>query len=291
MEEYVLSPRNDYLFKRLFGDEKDKDVLTAFLKTILDVPEDDYGELEILNPISNVEYEGDKINIVDVKLRTKSGQIVNIEIQRYHEKTFRERLIYQEAKLIKEQLWQGDHYNQLNKAVCIAITEFTFIDENDEYHNEYVLFDKRTDSTFSDIMKIHTLELAKLPDTDDGEPVLDWLKFLKSDKVIEMEEIAAKNEGVRKAVTRFKELTADETERMIAEAAEKQLRIKQGIREFAWDEGHDLGHKEGHEAGLKEGHEAGLREGQAEVAKRMKDKGFSNHDIADILGVSTEVFN
>ncbi|MDR2610786.1 MAG: Rpn family recombination-promoting nuclease/putative transposase, partial [Clostridiales Family XIII bacterium] len=45
---YILTPRNDYLFKRLFGDEKDKDILAAFLKTVLDVPADDYDEIEIL---------------------------------------------------------------------------------------------------------------------------------------------------------------------------------------------------------------------------------------------------
>jgi len=32
-----LSPRNDYLFKRIFGDVRNKDILTDFLKAALDI--------------------------------------------------------------------------------------------------------------------------------------------------------------------------------------------------------------------------------------------------------------
>jgi hypothetical protein len=56
-----LSPRNDYFFKRLFGDERDKVILTDFLQAALDIPPEEYGEIEILNPSSNIEYEGDRI--------------------------------------------------------------------------------------------------------------------------------------------------------------------------------------------------------------------------------------
>jgi hypothetical protein len=66
-----MSPRNDYFFKRIFGDARDKDILTEFLKAALDIPWDEYDELEIVNPGSNIEYTGDKYNILDIKLHTK----------------------------------------------------------------------------------------------------------------------------------------------------------------------------------------------------------------------------
>jgi predicted transposase/invertase (TIGR01784 family) len=275
---YTLTPRNDYLFKRLFGDEKDKDILVEFLKTILDVPEDDYEKIDILNPISNADYEGDKINIVDVKVRTKSGQIVNVEIQRYRESALRSRMVYQECKLLEEQLGSGDGYEKLHKAVCIIITEFTFIHENAVYHNKYELYNRVTKSTLSDILLIHTFELDKLPEFDDGEPFWDWMKFISSDEVDDMEAIAEKNEGVRKAVVKFKEITADERERIIAEAAEKQRRIQHGIQDYARQEG------------LAEGQEKGRAEGRIEEARtfacRMKADNIEPAFIAKYTGLS-----
>jgi hypothetical protein len=46
----ILSPRYDEVFKMLFGDEQNKDILTLFLKAALPLPQDDYEEIEFLNP-------------------------------------------------------------------------------------------------------------------------------------------------------------------------------------------------------------------------------------------------
>ena len=32
---FILKPKNDYVFKKIFGDERNKDILIAFLKAIL----------------------------------------------------------------------------------------------------------------------------------------------------------------------------------------------------------------------------------------------------------------
>jgi predicted transposase/invertase (TIGR01784 family) len=124
-----LSPRNDHFFKRLFGDSRDKVILTDFLKAALDIPEDEYGEIEIVDPSSKAEHEGDKLNVIDVKLRTKTGKIISIEIQRFDEKAFRERIVYEVSKLIEEQIGSGDEYGKIHAAICIVITEFKFINE------------------------------------------------------------------------------------------------------------------------------------------------------------------
>jgi hypothetical protein len=80
-ERNPLSPRNDHFFKRLFADENDHEILISFLRSVLDIPEDEYDEIYILDPNTTVEHTDDKYNILDVKLKTKSGQIIDIEIQ------------------------------------------------------------------------------------------------------------------------------------------------------------------------------------------------------------------
>jgi len=39
MDKKYLSPKNDIIFKLLFGDEKSIEFLTDFLKAVLDIPE------------------------------------------------------------------------------------------------------------------------------------------------------------------------------------------------------------------------------------------------------------
>ncbi|MDR1306187.1 MAG: Rpn family recombination-promoting nuclease/putative transposase [Treponema sp.] len=43
----ILSPLNDYVFSLLFGDQRHIKILAAFLKSVLDIPEEDYASLTI----------------------------------------------------------------------------------------------------------------------------------------------------------------------------------------------------------------------------------------------------
>ena len=43
---FILKPKNDYVFKKIFGDERNKDILIAFLKAILKI---DIKDVQILN--------------------------------------------------------------------------------------------------------------------------------------------------------------------------------------------------------------------------------------------------
>jgi predicted transposase/invertase (TIGR01784 family) len=78
----ILPPKSDEVFKMLFGDEQNKEILAAFLKAVLPLPDDDYEEIEILNPFLPGEVLNDKIGILDLKLRLKSGRLIDVEIVR-----------------------------------------------------------------------------------------------------------------------------------------------------------------------------------------------------------------
>jgi predicted transposase/invertase (TIGR01784 family) len=84
MASKLYSATNDHIFKRVFGDERNTDILAAFLKTVLDIPAEDYEEIKICDPIFKMEGEDDKIGILDLKVRTKSGKIIDVEMQVAH---------------------------------------------------------------------------------------------------------------------------------------------------------------------------------------------------------------
>ncbi len=49
-DETILSPKLDIVFKMLFGNENNKDILKAFLSDILDIPEEELHNIRIKNP-------------------------------------------------------------------------------------------------------------------------------------------------------------------------------------------------------------------------------------------------
>ncbi|MDR2181696.1 MAG: Rpn family recombination-promoting nuclease/putative transposase, partial [Treponema sp.] len=50
MAHKILRPKTDFVFKLIFGDPRNIDILEAFLKAALDIPEDEYRNLVIVDP-------------------------------------------------------------------------------------------------------------------------------------------------------------------------------------------------------------------------------------------------
>ena len=79
-----LNPLNDYIFKRLMGEEESKENLIAFLNAVLDP--DDQKRIVSLELIDNnkelvKETIYDKTGRLDVRSKTADGMQVDIEVQ------------------------------------------------------------------------------------------------------------------------------------------------------------------------------------------------------------------
>jgi predicted transposase/invertase (TIGR01784 family) len=75
----LLKPRNDAVFKSLMNDKR---LLVSFLQSALDLPPEDYHEVQIVDPHLPGERPEDKLGILDVKVTTAQGNIVDVEIVR-----------------------------------------------------------------------------------------------------------------------------------------------------------------------------------------------------------------
>ena len=71
----ILPARSDVIFKLLFGNEANKDILTDFLKAVLQIPEEEFTKITIVDPHLLRRYKGDKLGILDVKIETKAGKL------------------------------------------------------------------------------------------------------------------------------------------------------------------------------------------------------------------------
>ena len=77
-----LNPQNDVAFKRIFGSEKNKDILISLLNEVLkNQLKDPIKEVKFLSPIQDPEVSASKQSIVDVLCRDKKGTQYIIEMQ------------------------------------------------------------------------------------------------------------------------------------------------------------------------------------------------------------------
>jgi len=258
----ILPVKSDIVFRLFFADERNLEYLTSFLKSVLRLPDDDYDKIEITDPNLLPEYIGDKLAVIDVKLRTKNGKIIHIEIQLQVTQEMRERIIFYDAKLITEQLGSGDKYKLIQKVISIIITDEDLIKNSSNYHHRFTFYDPETRVEFSDIIEIHSLELSKLPDGTDGTELYDWASFIAAENEEELIMAAERNPNVKEAVVVLRKLSADEQARDMYERREKALR--------------DIDSRERHAE--QKGIEKGRAEGRAEIIAQIK-KGKSLDDI------------
>jgi predicted transposase/invertase (TIGR01784 family) len=272
----LFSPKEDVVFKMLFGDARHIDILTAFLQAVLPLAKEEYEEVSLMPTEFPFEHPRDKRSILDVKVRTKHGVRIDVEIQVANHPALRERILYYATRMITEQVGEGDEYEKIQPAITIVIADFVLIPENAVYHNDYRLHDSKTGSTFSRHLVVHTLELPKVRE-DDHTALWNWLKFLKAKSEEELEMLASKDVDVKKAATRLIELSADEKARSIREAQEKARRDHSAQMRYAIEEGLrkgiEEGLREGIEKGLREGREEGLREGIEEGLRKGIEEG------------------
>ena len=98
----------DFMFKRLFGSEANKDVLIGFLNMLLEdvmIVDVDFIPTEHLGMT-----EEDRKVIFDISCRCKDGRSFIIEMQKGYQKHFRKRSVYYTTYPINE---QGRHAHEL----------------------------------------------------------------------------------------------------------------------------------------------------------------------------------
>ena len=109
------------------------------------------------------------------------------------------------------------------------IANFNFIHDKDHYHGCYRYYDRKNNSTLSDVTEIHILELNKVKDIRDGK-LWDWMKFFKSETKEEFKMLTEKNKDLEPALNELEKLSRDKAARFAAWREEKNWRDRQAIR-------------------------------------------------------------
>jgi len=203
-KDTFISPLEDFAFKQIFGEKRNIDNTRAFLKTVLNIPEEEFGSLSVKNPILGSTFKKEKSGVVDILLEAKSGKIFHIELQVEKRRNMKNRILYYGARLIGDQLKWGDDYDKLHHVVSITICDHVLLEEESSYMNVYELKNDKNRS-FTDLLKVVIIELPKLPEEEDCA-LWPWLRFLKCGNKEEYEMLAKKYPELKKPVNCIKRM-------------------------------------------------------------------------------------
>jgi predicted transposase/invertase (TIGR01784 family) len=227
-----LSPTVDYVFKLIFGDRRNVNILARFLKTILDLGSDELSHLTIMDPSLKREQKWEKSGVLDIKVHTKSSVVINVEMQMRSSSQLRDRIVFYGTKMLQEQKKRGESH-ALNRVINIVIVNDTLLPEEREYLNRYTMMNRKSKKTFTELLEVIIMELPKVPEKDDGQAVWPWLEYLRCRTWEEYDMLKSAHPEVEDVVGVLAELSEDEIERMEADAREKFLWDQAALRDDA----------------------------------------------------------
>ena len=208
----LLDPRNDFLFKRIFGSEENRDVLLAFLNTaFLEAGTTPLTEIILLNPYTDKDAPRDKQSILDIRGKTAAGEYINVEMQLFNKYDTEKRTMFYWSKLYSGQLQESQSYKVLKKCVTINILNYSFL-PNDNYHNVFHLREDRTGISLIDDIELHFLELPKLDEHAvpvKSKGLVNWLLFLKGIDKTNWELLTMNEPVLKKAMDTLEFLSQD----------------------------------------------------------------------------------
>ena len=266
----ILSPKVDFVFKKIFGSEENKSILISFLNATLK-PKNEIISVELKNTDIEKDYIQDKFSRLDVKATTSNKEVINIEIQLKNQYNMIKRTLYYWSKIYEEQISEGNNYKMLNRTVCINILDYKFL-KNNRFHNTYRLKEIETNEELTDIEEIHFIEIPKLRQinkNDDVEMLELWIEFLRNPESEIIRDIEFKNNEIKKAKDKLYKVSQNKEDRELYFLREKS--IKDEI------------------SALSNAKEEGEYNKAIEIAKKSIENGLDENLISKLTGLDLKI--
>ncbi|WP_353271058.1 Rpn family recombination-promoting nuclease/putative transposase [Wolbachia endosymbiont (group A) of Alloplasta piceator] len=290
-----LDPKNDVSFKRIFGTEKNRDILIHFLNDILGFTgKDEIKDIEFLSTIQDPDIAAKKQSIVDVLCRDSTGAQYICEMQVAKTKGFEKRAQYYAAKAYSRQADKGDQYHNLKEIIFIAIADCVLFPNKSEYKSKHTIRDEDTNEHDLKDFYFIFIELPKFPKNkeDQLENIVEkWVYFFRyADETSEeeLEKIIGSDVIIKKAYEELNRFNWSEKEFIAYEQEIKRILDEQAVLAQKLDDATAKGREEGREEGIQIGHEKGRKAEKIEVAKNSLKAGVSIDVIAQITGLSID---
>ena len=269
-----INPFTDMGFKRIFGQEINKDLLIDFLNALLK-GERRVKDIRFLDKELLPEYENDRSLIYDIYCTDENGEQFIVEMQNREHVNFRERTLYYLSQAIARQGEKGTGWQFDLKAVYgVFFLNFRLSDLPQKLRTDIVLCDRDTHELFTDKMRYIFLELP-LFDKEESECETDferWIYVLKNMETLQRLPFKARNAVFQKLEQIVDIAALSKEDRMKYDESIKVYRDKLAIMAFE----------------RQKGQAEGRAEGKLEVARNLKQMGLATEAIAQATGLTAE---
>lgn len=263
-----LNPYTDFGFKKLFGEEENKDLLIDFLNQLL--PE--HHQIQYLD-FRNTEIMGDFVEerkaIFDVFCMSATGERFIVEMQKAKTHFFKDRSLFYVTFPIREQSQKGLWNFKLTPIYFIAVLDFVYDEAEDKrkFRRDVVLKDQDGDVFFDKLnFKFLQMPLFHKKETELLTKFDKWCYFLKH--LEDMDNIPAiLNEPIFKKAFETAELAGmTENERNFYEESLMSYRDMQNALDTAVDDA--------------------IKERDIQIAENLILEGLGDSIVAKCIGLS-----
>lgn len=270
-----LDPKNDFAFKKIFGSERNKDILIHFLNDMISFK--DHGKIvdvSFLKTIQDPVTASKKTSIVDILCTDQNKNTYIVEMQVAKEKGFEKRAQYYASKAYISQAHAGGEYQDLKEVIFLAISDFIMFPNKKAYKSDHVILDKDNHDNDLKDFSFTFLELPKFnKDIDQLTNMCDkWAYFFKHAEETsenELPKLVGDDPIIERAFDELNRFSWNDTELLTYDQEEKYAGA--------------------YRASMAQKYDEGIAVGKAEVAKQMLSSGMSIQSVQNLTGLSEVV--
>jgi predicted transposase/invertase (TIGR01784 family) len=277
LKDKYINPLTDFGFKKLFGTAPNKILLIDFLNQILPerhrIRDLSYSRNEHLGL-----NELDRKAIFDLYCIGENGERFIVEMQKAKQNFFKDRSIYYASFPIQEQAGKGEWDYRLEPVYSVGILDFIFDDHksDSELLHTVALKNQRCE-VFYDKLNFIYIELPKFKKSEDElETQFDqWLYVFRhlsklQDRPLKLQDSVFQKLFEAAEIAKFSPEERD--------AYEDSLKYYRDLKNVV-------------DTSREEGIQEGIEQRNFEIARKMKDKGMSNAEIAELTGLTETEIN
>ena len=276
-KERYINPYTDFGFKKLFGTEMNKDLLISFLNALFNNNEREIKDVRYLNGENLGDGYGDRRAVFDVYCMAADGSRFIVEMQKAEQAYFKDRSIYYSTFAIREQAPKGEWDYHLEDVYTVGILNFEFPGDeyaSNAYRHEIKLKDVEDNHVFYDKLTFLYLEMPKFQKTEDELVTMfdKWMFALKNLSRLLERPKALQDRIFTKLFEQAEIARYSLTERRQYEESRKDM----------WDYFSTM------KTAVDKGRAEGRVEGILSIARKMKQRGKSISEIAEMTDLSPD---
>jgi predicted transposase/invertase (TIGR01784 family) len=277
-----LNPKNYTAFKRIFGTEKNKDILIHFLNDMINFKEKSpILDVTFLKTDKDPDTAIQRTSIIDVLCKDANGHSYIIEMQVAKIKGFEKRAQYYASKAYSSQAHIGDEYQDLKEIIFLAIADYVMFPDKKEYKSDHVILDKKSYEHDLKDFSFTFIELPKFTKTPEELSSLTekWCYFFKHAEETSAEDfkkIIGSDAIIERAYDQLNEFYWTEQELLAYDQTEKRRRAYLASMEQKYDER------------IAKGIEQGELNSKPTIAKNLFNQGLDIKMIETVTGLTKE---